>query len=625
MKVALFFLLIFTLILNFCLPTGFTHGSYAHKHVAIKGSRNGTQYTALGGERSFHRFTTVSFSHDSSILATLVQNKALHLWDVSTGTYLKTLTDQIGGKVTSMSFSPNDSILATGNRDGTVHLWDVSTGTRLRILSTTFAFWETTVEGYLEITILTFSHDGSILATGNRDGTGRLWDVSTGTLIEIPKLASDITGMLFSRDDRVLATLIDNHTVDLRDISSGTFISTLINHGTSDYFVSDLFNHDHNISFYINSMSISPDGKTLATGMTPVAFSELGIETDEIFTIWLWDTTTGQQKAVLGGWYDVGDISFSPDGRTLAATTSIGADLWDVSTGKLLSTLGGQVNSNSLSFSPDGNTLAVGSWRGTVHLWDISTKALRKILVNAEFGITDVSFSPDGATLATVNIDGSVFLWDIEPSEVPLSPIEDVNNDGAVNIADLVGISSEFGQMGTNCTDVNGDKIVDIVDLLLVAGTIEIDTYVYYPYPTHWRWPIIHTDIQQWLMHAQQLNPTDLISLRGITLLTDLLAVLTPQETALFQNYPNPFNPDTWIPYMLAAPADVRLRIYSATGTVVRTLALGYQSAGIYQHQSRAVYWDGRNEQGELVANGIYFYSLTAGDFTATRKMVIRK
>ena len=76
---------------------------------------------------------------------------------------------------------------------------------------------------------------------------------------------------------------------------------------------------------------------------------------------------------------------------------------------------------------------------------------------------------------------------------------------------------------------------------------------------------------------------------------------------------------------MLAAPADVRLCIYSTTGAVVRTLALGYQSSGIYQHQSRVAYWDGRNEQGELVANGVYFYWLTTGDFTATRKMVIRK
>ena len=100
---------------------------------------------------------------------------------------------------------------------------------------------------------------------------------------------------------------------------------------------------------------------------------------------------------------------------------------------------------------------------------------------------------------------------------------------------------------------------------------------------------------------------------------------LYPDETALLHNYPNPFNPETWIPYQLAEPADVRIRIYATSGVLVRTLALGYQPAGIYQYRSRAAYWDGKNAVGESVASGIYFYTLTVGDFTATRKMLIRK
>ena len=98
-----------------------------------------------------------------------------------------------------------------------------------------------------------------------------------------------------------------------------------------------------------------------------------------------------------------------------------------------------------------------------------------------------------------------------------------------------------------------------------------------------------------------------------------------PSETLLHPNYPNPFNPETWIPYQLAKPADVTLHIYAVNGTLVRTLTLGHQAAGMYQSRSRAAYWDGRNALGEPVASGLYFYSLTAGDFTATRKMLIRK
>ena len=96
-------------------------------------------------------------------------------------------------------------------------------------------------------------------------------------------------------------------------------------------------------------------------------------------------------------------------------------------------------------------------------------------------------------------------------------------------------------------------------------------------------------------------------------------------ESALLANYPNPFNPETWIPYQLSAAGDVSISIYSVDGHLVRRLELGHQVAGAYRSRDRAAYWDGRNEFGERVASGLYFYTLTADDFTATRKMLIRK
>ena len=94
-----------------------------------------------------------------------------------------------------------------------------------------------------------------------------------------------------------------------------------------------------------------------------------------------------------------------------------------------------------------------------------------------------------------------------------------------------------------------------------------------------------------------------------------------PQETALLANYPNPFNPETWIPYQLAKPAEVTVSIHTADGKLVRTLALGQLPAGVYQDKDRAVYWDGKNEQGESLRADTYFYTLKAGDFAATKKM----
>ena len=98
-----------------------------------------------------------------------------------------------------------------------------------------------------------------------------------------------------------------------------------------------------------------------------------------------------------------------------------------------------------------------------------------------------------------------------------------------------------------------------------------------------------------------------------------------PTQDLLLQNYPNPFNPETWIPYQLSEDTSVSISIYDTTGQLVRTLSLGFQSAGFYNSQGRAAYWDGRNALGERVASGIYFYQLTTPSFQQTRRLVIVK
>ena len=104
--------------------------------------------------------------------------------------------------------------------------------------------------------------------------------------------------------------------------------------------------------------------------------------------------------------------------------------------------------------------------------------------------------------------------------------------------------------------------------------------------------------------------------------LTAQVSVTAKRENVLFANFPNPFNPETWIPYQLAKPTEVIITIHAMDGQVVRMLALGHQPAGLYQSRSRAAYWDGKNELGEKVASGLYFYTLITGDFTVTRTIV---
>ncbi|MDE0684687.1 MAG: T9SS type A sorting domain-containing protein, partial [Candidatus Poribacteria bacterium] len=114
-------------------------------------------------------------------------------------------------------------------------------------------------------------------------------------------------------------------------------------------------------------------------------------------------------------------------------------------------------------------------------------------------------------------------------------------------------------------------------------------------------------------------------TLENAVMTVTLDGIGTPKQNRLLQNYPNPFNPETWIPYHLAEGGTVSLSIYDATGTLIRTLTLGYQSAGFYQSREHAAYWDGRNAFGEPVASGVYFYRLTTPSFQQTRRMLILK
>ena len=347
--------------------------------------------------------------------------------------------------------------------------------------------------------------------------------------------------------------------------------------------------------------------------------------------IWIYDADTGEELKLLTGDSDpvsVNSVSFSPDGQTLASGSLDTVLLWDVSSGGHLRTLTGHTDLVwSVSFSPDGETLASGSYDRTVRIWDVSSGGHLRTLTGHAYSVNSVSFSPEGQTLASGSWDGTVLLWDLasistsKPTQFP----EDVNKDGVVNIIDLTFVASNFGKQGNNDADVNGDGVVNIVDLTLVAAAFGNSTSAPLLLGHDSKIAPIRADVEAWLRDARKTNLTDPAFRRGILVLEQLLAALAPKETILLPNYPNPFNPETWIPYQLAKSADVSISIYTADGQLVRKLDLGHHAIGIYESQNRAAYWDGKNALGEPVASGVYFYTLTAGEFTATRKMLIRK
>ena len=203
--------------------------------------------------------------------------------------------------------------------------------------------------------------------------------------------------------------------------------------------------------------------------------------------------------------------------------------------------------------------------------------------------------------------------------------VADVNGDGVTNLADLAIVAQAMGKPVENPrADVNGDGVVDAEDFALVAARLGEGEAAA---PSQAALPAgLTLEKGEWALNFLYAENTGSPAFRrGIAKLEGILALLVPDKTLLLANYPNPFNPETWIPYQLSEPAAVTVTIYAATGAVVRRLDLGHRRAGSYDSRHRAAYWDGRNVQGEPVASGVYFYTLSAGDFSATRKMVIRK
>ena len=202
----------------------------------------------------------------------------------------------------------------------------------------------------------------------------------------------------------------------------------------------------------------------------------------------------------------------------------------------------------------------------------------------------------------------------------------DVNNDGIVDVQDLLLVANSFeaDTFEYPKVDINKDGNVDIIDLLFVASHLGESSTAGAPEPVSM--PLQHVDrIEQLLKEARLADDGSNLFRQGIANLAQLIDSAVPIETVLLPNYPNPFNPETWIPYDLAKASDVRITIYNLKGESVKRLKVGFQAAGTYRTQSRAAYWDGCNSIGEPVASGVYFYTLQAGHVRVSRKMVIKK
>ena len=228
---------------------------------------------------------------------------------------------------------------------------------------------------------------------------------------------------------------------------------------------------------------------------------------------------------------------------------------------------------------------------------------------------------PNGAQISATTTDGSVTVTEYPPW--------DVNQDGRVDVFDLVIVGQYFGQTITtppeHNPDVNRDGKVDVFDLVLVGQHFGEVYSAAAPPGNIWSLSAEQLPVLVKLYNVMEHSPnSDQNFLAVRKLLHKLISSANEiSETRVFQNYPNPLNPETWIPFQLAEDSEVIIRIYSATGQLIRFLDLGHRAAGLHVTKGRSAYWDGRTDAGESVSSGIYFYNIQTAGYSTTRKMMV--
>lgn len=419
---------------------------------------NGLPSRAFKGHTDLVR--EVAYSPDGKTILTGSYDKTAILWDVSTGTQIRTLTGHTSW-VLSVAYSPDGKTVLTGSWDNTAILWDMATGAQIRsligntaaVLSVAYSpdgkmvltgsndgiaiLWDTvkgeqirTLTGHAaSLESVAYSPDGKTVLTGSYDKTAILWDAATGAQIRtLTGHEARVTSVAYSPDGRTILTGSGDNTAILWDAAKGTGVRTLSSaypgniwsvayspdgktiltgsdNGTARLWDAATGNQVGTLSGHaggVSSVAYGPDGKTMITG------SDDG-------TAILWNTARGDQIGTSTGHTSaVASVAYSPDGKTIliAGSDDGTAILWDTATGTKIRTLIKHTDVSSVAYSPDGKTILTGSFDKTAIVWDVTTGDQIRTLIGHTSGVRSVAYSPDGKTILTGSSDSTVMLWD---------------------------------------------------------------------------------------------------------------------------------------------------------------------------------------------------------------------
>ena len=622
---------------------------------------------------------TVAFSPDGSTLASGSQDGTVILWDVDAGQPKDTIMGH-ANKVWSLAFSP-DGTLAIGRDDGTILLWDVANGQPKDTLIGHTAFVEsvaftrdgsTLASGSADNTVIlwevatgrpiailpghtagvnsvAFSPDGTMLASGSDDTMVRLWDVIMGQPIAtLTGHTSWVRSVAFSPDGSTLASGSGDRTVLLWEIAPPPLEYTL------------------SIPAGLNLIHVplkvtAVDGVAKTIESISDLYDALGGASKVIFL-----ATHDSQTQQWAGYFGPADKG-TPVDKGLTDDMGILANMIAPTSVRLSGNPLGTNGTSTITLNPEFNVvglplrdssisrvsdlLALDGIRDNVHTILFTDNGdfklvIQKLVIQA----TDPSNIPIVGGQAfmlyaqraeTVTISGEG--WDNTSAMAAAPPVRDADLHSPLTGIQVTDTTPVLGLKGLIVDEGTGLKVAGFRVTVKNLSAGRAATAVTGSDEPDYRLIIVDIETERAAMigdileiSAQSPNPfigvkplwytvTAEDVKRSLIQLPELVTYEIPTETELLHNYPNPFNPETWIPYRLAEDAFVTLTIYNLNGQVVRTLDVGHQIAAVYESRSKAVYWDGRNQVGESVASGVYFYHLSAGDYSATRKMLIIK
>ena len=563
-------------------------------------------------------FKIVAFHPDGRHIASVGSDNTIRLWNINTWKQ-RNISTQHPGDVFDVAFSPDGRTLASCVQDGTIQFWNASNLQPLNKLTEPTGF----------VREIAFSPDGETLVSRSKEGTIRLWDIrdadNTTVRNTITGHSSGVYTMALSPDGNRIFNDSYRHLIQIRNTNTGTHLRDISGHtgrilsldfnplnntilsgsadGTMRSWDADTGSELHTFISLIgdvDSVLFSRDGKTAVCLITDGEFNSVPYRRSSILAVF--DVATGTEQHRINAYnaphpstfgykpvfhptlhsLPISSIAISPVDKLIASTSGDNTiRLWDVEAGKHQRVLTEDARyCDNLTFSPDGKILA-GINRDNIVFWDVHSGKQRNTIANVQDRayFTSIGFSPDGKVLASGSRNNTIRLWDVNTGRLLHTFIEFDDRTYSVRYTTTLAFSSD----GSTLASASNDGTILLWETFLSQPT------------------------------AVEPNGKQFTKWGSI------------KKTRIYQNYPNPFNPETWIPYQLSSPEDVRITIYTSDGKLVREIDIGHQAAGLYYEPGSAYYWDGKNEIGEQVTSGLYFYTLTAGHYNATRKMLILK